>query len=308
MHFIKLLRFKNLVLVALTQVFFQLAIINPFLIKNHIPLSLNSTNWILLILCTVLITAGGNIVNDIFDLEVDEHNNKEGSVVKKMGKPKVWIFYLVVVLLGGAIAAYVAESINNFKLFFIYPAAVTVLFFYSYKFKHIPLIGNIIVSLFTALVLFILLFAERQGLHTLRSVDPHGFQLLKSISIGFMVFAFLANLIREIVKDIQDLEGDRIVGSKTIASYYGKETSKLIGSYLAQFLLILILLWPFYMEALHFPFASKLYCCFLLAIPLLMIVRAIHLSRSSKEFGNISSALKAYMLVGILYLLFYSAL
>ncbi len=304
MAYLNLIRPKNLLIVAFTQLFFQYVIIVPVFRAAGLSLALSPLNLGLLILCTLLITAGGNIINDYYDLAVDKYNNRRSSSAL-LDSSDIFKFYIVVVFLGAAIALYVAYEIANLSLFWIYPAAVTTLFLYSYRLKHIPLLGNIIVSLFTALVIYILLFAEKASISELGKGNNSEYDVLIYCCYGFMIFAFLSNLIREIIKDLEDKEGDEKYGSRTLPIVIGDKWAKNICYFLLTILIIGLGIWPQLDIPTNFYGANKIYIRAVLTLPVFYAFGSIYKAESKQQYHEISQLLKLYMILGLLYLPFY---
>lgn len=304
MAYLDLIRPKNLIIVAFTQLFFQYIIIVPVFKAAGLTLALSQVNLSLLILCTVLIAAGGNIINDYYDREIDKANQRRTkSLLLDTGE--IFKFYLLIVILGGIIAFYVAWNIENLKLFLIYPIAAILLFLYSYKFKHLPLLGNLVVSLFTALVIFILLFAERNSIQSFLNNQSPARNILLYCSMGFMSFAFLSNLVREIVKDLEDQEGDRQNGSKTLPIVIGIKGAKIIATAFLILLLVALMAWPLINLQTNFHVANKIYLRLVLTLPIFYFLNKLYKAESKKHYHQLSQELKFYMIAGLLYLPFY---
>ena len=304
MAYIDLIRPKNLLIVAFTQLFFQYIIIVPVFDFLGIPRSLDGFNLSLLIVCTVLITAGGNVINDYYDREIDIANNRI-SGAQKLTLPQIFNYYLLILHAGGLLAIYIAYQTANLKLFWIYPLAVGLLFLYSYRLKHLPLIGNVVVSLFTALVIFILLFAEREGVDYIWTIDLAEANILRYCSVGFMSFAFLVNLVRELIKDMEDEEGDRLHGAKTLPITIGIKATKTCCYVLMSLLFIALLYWSSSVIEIRWAVANKLYHGLILILPLFYFLFKIYKSTTKQDYHSISQQLKLYMIAGLLYLPFY---
>jgi len=265
LSFFKLIRLKNLIIVALTQVFFQYVVIQPIFQEANIPLALSLSNFILLVIAKTT--------------------------------------YLSLVIIGALISFYVAYDIENLKLFLIYPAAVGLLFLYSYKLKHIPFIGNFIVSIFIALVIYILVFAERVGVSELSANHEHLFIKFFFLIFGFMWFALITNLIREIIKDIEDIEGDKANGSKSLPIVIGVKGAKIVAI-IFNFLLIISLIFLSMKNDPDALFVKGVYEWALLFFAI-ALAKLIWTAKLKPQYHRISQSLKIYMIVGLLYLLFY---
>ena len=178
-----------------------------FLKFQNIFLSLNDWQYGLLVLATVLIAAAGYVINDILDQETDYDNDKVNVIVGKFISEKAaYNLYFILNITGVGIGYYLASVIHkpSFAGAFIIISAT--LYMYATSLKQMLLIGNIVVALllsFSVIIigLFDLLPATYEGNQTEMGV-------MFSILIDYAVFAFIINLIREIVKDMEDVEGD----------------------------------------------------------------------------------------------------
>jgi len=288
----------------MTQLFFQFFVIHPIFKEADISLALSPMNFFLLVLSTLLITAGGNVINDVFDYKIDQINKGEKQILKtetNLGKAKVT--YAIIVLIGAIISFFVAYDIANLKLFLIYPAAVSLLFIYSFKLKHIPIIGNVIVSTFIALVIFILVFAERVGVANLAADHPDLYPKYFFLVYGFMWFAFITNWVREIIKDIEDIDGDKQNGSKSLPIVIGIKGAQIVSVILLIVLVITLVL----VTMRHDPdriVLQQVYEFILLLIPL-SFIRLVWRAVRKEQFHKLSQFLKLYMILGLVYLLFY---
>ena len=232
---IRVLRPGNLVIIAAS-----IAILR-WSYSDSIPVSEKYFLEMLFILPLVLLAAGGNIINDYFDIKEDRVNKPERALVGRVLKRRIalvshWGF----TALGLLIAGILSFKINSSIPFVIALLISIVLFLYSTTFKGRILVGNILVACAIASVVP---FAFADSIDT----SP---PLLQSITLYIWEFGWLTGLIflivfiRELVKDIEDLEGDKKAGHLTLPIIYGTQTSwKLIYS-----LLILLTLFVVYMQ------------------------------------------------------------
>jgi len=232
---IRVLRPGNLVIIAAS-----IAILR-WSYSDSIPATGEYFLEMLFILPLVLLAAGGNIINDYFDIKEDRVNKPERALVGRVVKRRIalvshWGFSA----LGLVIAGILSSEINSSIPFVIAVLITIVLFLYSSKFKGRILVGNFIVSCAIASVVP---FAFADSIET----SPPLFQCIALYiwEFGWLtVLIFLIVFIRELVKDIEDLEGDKKAGHMTLPIIYGPQTSwKLIYS-----LLILLTLFVGYMQ------------------------------------------------------------
>jgi len=195
--------------------------------------------WMLFILDTILIAAGGYVVNDILDQKADLFNKPEhlfigpGKISARVG----WIYYVLIIGLGFWIAYYIASSIGELHLLIIYPVAVALLYLYSRYFKRMPLLGNIVVSTFCAFVPAIIWYAEHELVNSIANSHAYRYEFIVRYFSVYIGFAFLSTMVREIIKDMEDVEGDRASGFHTWPILRGMSSAR----FMAQFFGLLLL-------------------------------------------------------------------
>ncbi len=239
--------------------------------------SLNIGIIVLASISGALTAAAGNVINDIFDLEIDKINRPERPLPKgKISKNEATVFYIFLNTL-----ALIGSYIINLNAFLTVLFTVILLFVYSYKLKKIPLVGNFIVSFMTGLAFV------------------YGGIAVQNYSLPIIpaLFAILINFVREIVKDIEDIEGDSKSGITTFPFKYGIKSAKI----LVLFLSILLIL------ATFFPFVFKLYkieyFVFVMAVvnPIMIyVVKSLFENSSLKNLNKLSILLKLNMVLGLL--------
>ena len=257
LHFFKLIRFPNLLIIALTMIGVRYGLLEPlwrsvikdmlergFLVRG-IGLHMSGINFSLLVVSTVLIAAAGYIINDYFDTKTDRINKPNKVVIGKIIQRRAAIIlHISLSLVGLLIAIYLAYYTGNIKLALLQFFSIVGLWFYSTHLKKQLLAGNILIALLAALVpittgMFEFASGAITNLQILNNSAPEmGSYVLKKgafIVIGYAAFAFLSNLFREIIKDIEDLEGDIADGCRTLPIVIGEEPSKFIAMSLIIF-------------------------------------------------------------------------
>jgi 4-hydroxybenzoate polyprenyltransferase len=298
MKYLKLIRYQNLLLLAFMQLLFRYG----FLKFQNIFLSLNDWQYSLLVLATVLIAAAGYVINDILDQETDYDNNKGNVIVGKLISEKVaYNLYFVLNITGVGIGYYLASVIHkpSFAGAFIIISAT--LYMYATSLKQMLLIGNIVVALLLSFSVIII------GLFDLFPATYEGNQtemgIMFSILIDYAIFAFIINLIREIVKDMEDVEGDYNTGMSTLPIAIGLgKTSKIVG--VLGIIATLILLWYINSNLM----ASKLYYAVIYGLlfvvaPMIFFVVKVWSAKTKEEFRFLSTVLKWIIFFGILSIL-----
>lgn len=301
MAFWKLIRYPNLLIVALTQFLFYWFIQQVFH-KNGIEPILDLPHFSLLVLTTIIIAASGYIINDIYDLEIDLINKSDRMIIgKSISIARARFLYNAVVVFGALIAIYLAFYVNNLQLFLIYPIAVFIMWFYSKSLKKKPLSGNIVVALFSAFVAGIVWFAERAGFAELHS--EYGIQM-KSLFLFYMLFAFSSTLYREVIKDIEDFKGDIDNNCRTLPIVLGIRQARKVTLILGLFLLGCITYWIWDQWAVLSILLVALTLILLLA-PTLFSLWIFYFSKSKTDYHRSSQITKMVMVAGLVYLLLF---
>jgi 4-hydroxybenzoate polyprenyltransferase len=311
--FIKLVRWQNLLIVALTMIMMRYCIIEPVISRisilpvsggdRMIPLTLQFPwyDFIILVAATVMITAGGYVINDYFDIRTDLINRGEVIVGTKIPRRQAMMWHNILNIGGVAAGFYVSWKAGYFWLGIMFLVVSGLLYFYSASYKRQFLIGNLVVSFLTAMVPLLVAIYEWPYLYRycqLNAVSPPDLSLLFYWVGGFSVFAFLTNLAREIVKDIEDFEGDNAYGRNTLPVVTGILTSRIISACLVLLIIIsLYLVWYFFINDL----ITLLYITVAIALPLVYVIFRLLSSRRREQFHSASRMIKIVMLTGILY-------
>ncbi len=297
MYYIKSIRPLNLLIVAATQILIYYLVILPSFDYASVNSLLSPLLLLLLVLDTMLIAASGYVINDIIDEESDIINNKLKKGYEKR-KAKIW--YAILVISSFLITIFIAYKIDNLALSIINPIAILLLYLYSKVFKKTALMGNIIVAIFCAFVPGLLWFAERKAYEEYLQSDV--FDLLTQSLLGFMIFGFLATMYREIVKDIEDLEGDKKVNYKTLPVSWGIDRAKIVALFFGFIFLFSELIWcNFFSKDIHLA----LTICFIgiVILPTIYSLHKLIKANTPEDYGRISKSIKVIMLTGLIYLL-----
>ena len=282
-------------MLALMQVIFRYG----FLKLQNIDLALANWQYALLVLSTVLIAAGGYVINDILDQQTDWENKPDKVIVgKTISESKAYNIYAVLNIIGVAIGFYLSNVIirPNFAAIFVLTAAT--LYIYATSLKRMLLLGNIVVALLLSLSVIIIgvfdLFPATDA------ANQKVMATLFSILLDYAIFAFMINLLREIVKDLEDLDGDSKQGMNTLAIVFGIEkTTKLL--FVLSFAPVIALL----SYANNYLFTNNLigaviYSFLFILGPLLYFSIKIWTAKTKNDFHKLSQILKWILFFGIL--------
>jgi len=260
-------------------------------------------NFFLLVLSTVLIAAGGYVINDIFDVEIDKINKPDKVLINKSIPLSVANrLYYGLTITGTLIGFYLAFAVQYFLLGFIFVATVLLLWFYSSKYQKTVLWGNIFISGLSAMVIIIVWFFE---LYALRADILTYTEVMKQIRIvsiivaAYGLFAFLVSMIREITKDIEDMDGDRSAAYKTLPIIIGINKAKLLFNML---IIVSVLLLAFAMYHLYLKGIMLVFWYLLVAVQtlFLFVLYNAFKAKNKEDFHFLSNACKIIMVAGIL--------
>ncbi len=297
------MRWPNLVFIALTQFLFVYCIQVPIFEDHNIQAVVKGTNFILLCLSSVLIAAAGYIINDYFDLNIDLVNKPEKMVVAKIIRRR-WtiVWHVILSITGIAIGFYLDFTTRIFFLGAANVICVVVLFFYSVSLKRKLLSGNILISLLTAWVILVVTWCEMSRLEE-AEVSLVTARILR-LTFLYAGFAFIISLIREVVKDMEDIEGDRKYGCTTMPIAWGMNAAKVFVAVWLAVLIALLVIVQFYVLQFNWWF-SAIYCIVFIIVPLIWILRKLFKAAVPADFHRLSSVIKLVMFTGILSMVFF---
>jgi 4-hydroxybenzoate polyprenyltransferase len=298
MKYLKLIRYQNLLMLALMQLLFRYA----FLKQQDIPLALTDWQYGLLVLSTVLLAAAGYVINNIFDVASDTINKPNDVIIGKgISETRAYNIYFGLNITGVAIGFYLSNVIMRPGFATIFILIASLLYFYSTTLKQIMLLGNFVVALLLALsVIIIGVFDLFPATNADNQAQMASFF---SILIDYALFAFMINFIREIVKDIEDVNGDYNQGLNTLPIAIGiNRAAKIaLGFAIIPFILSLLYINKYFME--NDLLIVTLYAFAFVLAPLLYFIVKIFSAKSQKDFHHLSSVLKLILLFGILSIL-----
>jgi 4-hydroxybenzoate polyprenyltransferase len=271
--FLRLIRAGNLLIIVLTQYLVRIFLVGP---KENWLQHLADSRFFLLSLSTVLIAAAGYIINDYYDIKIDTINKPRRVVIGRMLRRRhAMVTHTAFNALGIGLGLLVGLKVAAVNLL-----AAFVLWLYSNQLKRLPFIGNFTVALLTAAsLLVIIVYVPRNGF----------------LVVTFAVFAFFISLIREIIKDMEDLRGDATFGCQTLPIVWGiRRTKTLLYILIGSFLVILFTLSFYLQEWIVFYFTLFVF------LPTAWLTWRLARADTRKEFGYLSTWCKIIMLSGVL--------
>lgn len=305
MYFLKLIRPINLLIIIVTMYGARF-----FILQTNVNEHVLDNEWIffLLVLSTVFIAAGGNIINDYFDVKADRINKPEKLIITKHIKRRWAILaHWILNFAGFFIAIFLSSYLDSLWFVLIHLASINLLWFYSMYFKRKPIIGNFIIALLTALIPILVMIYFKTMNHKFPNYSefhPETWEVKIDFTLIYLLtfFAFTQNFAREIVKDAQDIEGDKLIYVKSLPMQIGINKSL----YLVQFFLILVplgLLFHFLIgRSLYTFFSDDLleFVPFFISAILNLIVIILIFSQQTKQLKTYDVLIKISMLTGVL--------
>ena len=293
MNFLKLIRYQNLMMLAFMQVIFRYG----FFKFQNIPLALADWQYGLLVLSTILLAAGGYVINNIYDQETDSVNKPNNVIVgRSISETQAYNLYFALTVSGVAIGFYLSNVIQKpgFASIFILVAAT--LYLYASSLKQMMLIGNIVVALLLSFSVIIIGIFDLYPATVLENQQQ--MKIFFSILLDYAVFAFMINILREMIKDIEDMDGDYNQGMNTLPIAIGKlRTCKIIFVLsIIPVLVILLYINKYLLDLLWVTIYMLLFVCG----PLILFTVKMLKANTKKDFHFLSLLLKFILLFGIL--------
>ena len=294
--FFRLIRWKNLLLLLYIQLLLKFLFFTTF----NATTNLSVFQFFTLVLSILFVTAAGYILNDITDLKPDLINKPHKVIVANFFTVEsAQRLYLISNTLGIVLGIGLSLSVQKPTFSFIFIGASLLLYFYSKKLKSKPLIGNITSSFLVAMSIISLCLFDLND-----TIQNNSQQLVIQVTLLLSFFAFLINMVREVVKDIEDVNGDYSLNMKTLPILFGVSRAKKTAAVLCLFPIGLLLF-------IIIKFASEykftvLYLGLSSLLPLLYIALKLLSAKTKKDFKKLSVLLKLVMFLGINSLLIFS--
>ena len=274
----------------------QIVIRFSFEFLNIQNANFSGIEFYMLCFSTMCIAAGGYIINDIFDVKTDLINKpKEVYITRSISKTNGILYYTALTTIGVLLGVQVAFSIDKATFRWIFTMVASLLFLYSYFLQKIALIGNPVTSFLVGFSLYIVYLFETTDI-----------VFSSSFFISIVVLSICLNFLREIIKDIQDINGDYAAAYKTLPIILGIKRTLTICTIIAMTLVFGVSLFTFIYFKNQYVFITLMLIT--IVIPLVIIASKCNNAETARDYKNISRALKLVMLIAILLipLLFYS--
>lgn len=289
---ITLIRLPNLIFILLTQILVYWCIILPVIEHPTLDVRL----WSVFAFSTVLIATAGYIINDYFDIGIDAVNKPDKVTIEKVFRRRsIILWHILLNLIALLLAGYIAFNYIKLRVVTLQLFSIMLLLFYSTTFKRKLIIGNVSIAILTSFTLITTALYEPS--FQVWNYDQPRAKLLWV----YITFAFIITLIREIIKDIEDIKGDSVLNCSTIPLVWGIDRAKQIvyGLHALMFLFLAVVGYYFFNE-------NKILISYLFTtvfIPLVWNLQKVKQAKTSLKFNKLSSAVKWITLMGILSML-----
>lgn len=305
--YLQLLRVGNLTFVAILLYVMEKWVATPLLQLEQFGELMPWWILTLLIVSVIGIAAGGYVINDYFDVKIDRINHPDNLVVTRIisRDAAMNLFYglTAVGVIAGTVVAWWAHS---WTLLFTYVVIPGLLWFYSASYKRMFLVGNLVVAFASAIVPLLVAIANADYLHHLYQNALAYSPIVGELYVwtgGFAIFAFLLTWVREIVKDIEDIEGDREMECRTLPIVWGDKVAKMIATILlvaiaTLIVYILFAVLPFSHEWKSLP---TRYVVFGLIVPILCSIVLLWAANNRTEYHRVQAIIKFAMFMGMLF-------
>jgi 4-hydroxybenzoate polyprenyltransferase len=284
-------RAGNLIIIALTLLLLRHTLILPFLEAYGQLSSLSNTSYLVMVIATLFIASGGYVINDFYDREIDAINkpgkNLTGTFLS--GRSAI-LLYIGLTVTGTGLSILFGQLAGIRYPVLAFLVCAGLLFFYALSYKKMFLAGNVVIAVLTAITVFFSILFDNSAM----ILSP-----VTTVVTGYAFFAFMLTLVREIIKDCQDVEGDALYGAKTIAVVGGLKAARITAGILCIVTLGAIIAIQILQQQWEelIPF---IYFIIFIQLPLIILAIRMFISREKKDDRINSMISKLIMLSGIL--------
>ncbi|NNK73100.1 MAG: geranylgeranylglycerol-phosphate geranylgeranyltransferase [Flavobacteriaceae bacterium] len=292
MVYLKIIRPINLVLIAIVQIVIKFVIFDVFEAET----AMNGLQFLLLVIATMAIAAAGNVVNDIYDVDIDRINKPEKVLIgTSITEKKAFNYFIFLNVIGVVCGFILANQLAKPGLAATFIVISALLYIYSTQLKAMLILGNVLISALVSFSLLIVLIFDFYPLAINGLTEAQ--RSASEIVLHYAIFAFIVNLIREIVKDLEDVNGDKNGGISTLAIVLGRTRTTMLVFVLALSFIVGIVAYLY--TYLYNKKLMVLYFLFLIVGPLLYFCSKAWGAETRKEYTLLSRVLKLVMVMGL---------
>lgn len=298
MNYLRILRPVNLLIVLLTLVLFQ------YVLHSNTGHELYNLSFILICSVALIITGSGNLVNDIFDVQIDQYNQEKNQLItKQISIRAAWYWYFALLAIGLVLSIIVAIQLDKLLWTFLYPLSCLSLYLYSSHLKMRFAIGNLLIATFCAALPWVLWLAFKEN-HALSDAASLAQGQILHLLWCYSALMFFSTFYREIIKDIEDIDGDRHFQASTIPIVLGIKNAKLISIIMLCLVVIAVLVYLYCIDQSRHT-TDLVYFMLFILIPIIFLVIQSFKAQTKIDFHKLSQQAKLFMLSGMLFLIFH---
>jgi 4-hydroxybenzoate polyprenyltransferase len=280
----------------------QVVVFYAVLIPSGLSLALSDVQFGLLIASVALLTASGNVINDIYDVEIDQVNKPEKVLVgNQISEKAAFYWYIALTSLGVILGFILSNSIDKPIFSSVFIVVAFLLYTYAASLKSLPVVGNVLISVLVGMVIIVTGIFQLLPEITDLTRDAYA-QLMKTL-VYFAGMAFVINLLREWIKDCEDVNGDKAGGRQTIALILGRKRAARVIAMITW--VVVIGMGYIATQYLYVNQISVLYWVLILMAPMMYVAIQLWNTESAKRFNVLSQVLKVVLLFGIFYMYVY---
>ena len=292
MAYLSLIRPLNLLLLGIVQLLIKFVLFDVFEVET----TMNTIQFGLLVLATLAIAAGGNVINDICDQEIDRINKPEKRIVgKRITERKAYSYFVLLNVLGVGCGFVLANQLGKPGLAATFIVISALLYIYSSQLKAMLLVGNLLISVLVAFSLLVVLIFDFYPMAENGLSDAQ--RMVSKLVFDYALFAFILNLIREMVKDLEDINGDKNGGISTLPIVLGRSrTTNLVFVLGIAFALSIV---AYVYVYLYDRQLMVIYFLFGIVAPLIYFCIKAWTAESTRDYRLLSGVLKVVMFTGM---------
>ncbi len=283
-------------MVVATQAFTLFFVISPFLNQPGLSTIQNAFVFLALGLASAFISAGGYVINDYYDVEIDKVNRDSVIAGERISLAYAFRFYLILTI-SGVLAGFAAGVIlKNIWFAASFLIVVFLLWGYSYSLKRVFPWGNLLVAFLSAYPVLIMYWAVSL-VYPESVTEDSSWIMMKYFVFGYGFFAFAVHLLREIIKDAEDYSGDSAFGARTLPLLVGKKSTVYICLAISAAIMLLLL----YAQVLllNQDFILIPGYLFLVQVLFIRLLMKLRKAKLPEDFHKASTDAKGIMLAGI---------
>lgn len=303
---LRLTRLPNLLIVLLSQAIPYWFVLRPALLKAGAIPALDERLFGYIAAATMLTTFAGYVINDYFDRHIDAINKPKRVIYGKYIAPNVALLLYMVLILTVHLLAYLIDkqvpTTNRWPLW-LYPMVSFALLLYAWQLKCTAVLGNLLVSVLCGLVPVILIFAEDRPIWLASFREPSNIQRALGLVWLYGLFAFVTNLLREQIKDLEDFQGDAACGCATLAVAKGPRFAKKPAGFTAFTVTVLVVFLLYFWYQTGAPLWRMAAGGVFLLLPAIFTTIALSRANSKRDFARASLWIKLIMVAGLFLLI-----